>query len=193
MTRCGRRKWRCPVRRTRRRLAPTEASRRWAALARQITEVDPLACPSCHGVMRISAFITQASVINQILTHRRTRGFPNLTPTPRRRAGTFGTRVRPTGASTRSPPAPHAPRGPRPALPALPARGEHGARTPRGRSSPRRRAVVYSTGPDSMWRRRTRGRGAGSSAGPRAHTRAWTDGWRQAWPESPGRRVRWES
>ncbi|MFN8993474.1 MAG: hypothetical protein ACK5X3_07415, partial [Pseudomonadota bacterium] len=71
----------------------------------------------------------------------------NLTPTPRRRAGTFGTRDRPTGASTRSPPAPHAPRGPRP-VPL--ARGEQGARTPRGRSSPRRRAVVYSTGPDSI-------------------------------------------
>ena len=51
------------------RLAPTEASRRWAALLQQIFEVDPLACPSCHGTMRIVAFITQASVIDQILTH----------------------------------------------------------------------------------------------------------------------------
>ena len=55
------------------RLAPTEASRRWAALLQQIFEVDPLACPACHGVMRIVAFITQASVIDQILTHLRTR------------------------------------------------------------------------------------------------------------------------
>jgi len=55
------------------RLAPSEASRRWAALLQQIVEVDPLACPSCHGAMRIVAFITQASVIDQILTHLRTR------------------------------------------------------------------------------------------------------------------------
>ena len=55
------------------RLAPAEATRRWAALLQQIFEVDPLACPSCHGVMRIVAFITQASVIDQILAHLRTR------------------------------------------------------------------------------------------------------------------------
>ena len=55
------------------RLALTEASRRWAALLQQISEVDPLACPSCHGVMRIVAFITQSSAIDQILTHVRTR------------------------------------------------------------------------------------------------------------------------
>ncbi len=35
------------------RLAPIEVTRRWAALLRQIFEVDPLACPTCHGVMRI--------------------------------------------------------------------------------------------------------------------------------------------
>jgi hypothetical protein len=55
------------------RLAPTEADRRWAALLQQIFEVDPLACPTCRGPMRIIAFITQASVIDQILTHLRTR------------------------------------------------------------------------------------------------------------------------
>ncbi len=53
-------------------LAPTEASRRWATLLQQIFEVDPLACPSCHGAMRIVAIITQTSVIDQILTHLRT-------------------------------------------------------------------------------------------------------------------------
>ena len=51
------------------RLAPTEASRRWAALLQQIFEVDPLACPSCQSPMRIVACITQASVIDRILTH----------------------------------------------------------------------------------------------------------------------------
>jgi hypothetical protein len=55
------------------RLAPTEATRRWAALLQQIFEVDPLRCPTCHGAMRIVAFITQTSVIDQILTHLRTR------------------------------------------------------------------------------------------------------------------------
>ena len=34
------------------RLAPTEASRRWATLLQQSFEVDPLACPTCHGAMR---------------------------------------------------------------------------------------------------------------------------------------------
>jgi len=58
------------------RLAPTEATRRWAALLQQIVEVDPLACPSCHGTMRVVACITQASVIDQILTHLRPRAAP---------------------------------------------------------------------------------------------------------------------
>ena len=44
-----------------------------AALLQQIFEVDPLACPACHGVMRSVAFITQALVIDQILTPLRTR------------------------------------------------------------------------------------------------------------------------
>jgi len=55
------------------RLAPSDASRRWAALLRQSFEVDPLACPRCAGPMRIVAFITQSVVIDQILTHLGTR------------------------------------------------------------------------------------------------------------------------
>ncbi len=55
------------------RLAPPEASRRCAALLRQIFEVDPLTCPACHGTMRIVACITRAPVIDRILTHLRTR------------------------------------------------------------------------------------------------------------------------
>ena len=63
------------------RLAPTEARRRWAigptaALLQQIFEVDPLACPTCRGPMRVVAFITEASVIDQILTHLQTRAAP---------------------------------------------------------------------------------------------------------------------
>jgi hypothetical protein len=53
------------------RLAPTEATRQWAALLQQLFEVDPLACPTCHGVMRIVTFITQPSVIDQIVTYLR--------------------------------------------------------------------------------------------------------------------------
>jgi hypothetical protein len=71
------------------RLAPTEATRRWAALLQQMFEVDPLACPTCHGPMRIVAFITQTSVIDQILTHLRARPAPathaGARPTPARR------------------------------------------------------------------------------------------------------------
>ena len=74
------------------RLAPTEATRRWAALLQQLFEVDPLACPTCHGVMRIVAFITQPSVIDQIVTHLRARA---TTATPARGApndpGSVGT------------------------------------------------------------------------------------------------------
>jgi hypothetical protein len=39
------------------RLAPIEASRRWAALLRQIFEVDSLACPMCQRAMRIVDFL----------------------------------------------------------------------------------------------------------------------------------------
>ena len=86
------------------RLAPTEASRRWAALLQQIFEVDPLACPACHGVMRIVAFITQASVIDQILTHLRTRAAPTASAAAR------------SPPSTRAPASRSTSRTPRPSL-----------------------------------------------------------------------------
>ena len=47
------------------KLAPAEATRRWAALLRQIFEVDPLVGPRCAGAMRIVACITQAAVIDR--------------------------------------------------------------------------------------------------------------------------------
>jgi len=84
------------------RLAPTEATRRWAALLQRIFEVDPLACPACHGVMRIVAFITQTSVIDEILTHLRTRAA---------HAAHVGARSPP---STRAPASRGASRAPRP-------------------------------------------------------------------------------
>jgi len=55
------------------RLGNAEATRRWAALRQQLIEVDPFACPTCHGVMRVVACITPRSVIDRILSHRRTR------------------------------------------------------------------------------------------------------------------------
>ena len=64
-----------------------------AALLQQILEVDPLASPTCRGPMRIVARITQASVIDQILAHLRTRarrrsdGPLSPAPTPRQRGG----------------------------------------------------------------------------------------------------------
>ena len=84
------------------RLAPTEAARRWATLLQQIFEVDPLVCPSGHGAMRIVACITQTSVIDQILTHLRTRAA---------RAAHAGPRSPP---STRAPASRGASRAPRP-------------------------------------------------------------------------------
>jgi len=83
------------------KLAPTEATRRWAALLRQIFEVDPLACPHCAGPMRIVACITQAAVIDQILTHRRTRAAAGAQPGARSPPSTAasvarGARRRPT-------------------------------------------------------------------------------------------------
>ena len=68
---------------------PTEATRRWAALLRQIFEVDPLVCPTCRGTMRILAFITQASVIDQILMHLRSHAAAGAQPGGRRASPYF--------------------------------------------------------------------------------------------------------
>ena len=63
------------------RLAPTEATRRWAAVfQQQLVEVDLLACPRCHGVMRLVACITPRSVIDRILAHLRTAAPASRTP-----------------------------------------------------------------------------------------------------------------
>ena len=73
-----------------------------ATLLQQIFEVDPLACPSCQGAMRIVAFITQTSVIDQILTHLRTRASREAHAGPR------------SPPSTRAPASRGASRAPRP-------------------------------------------------------------------------------
>ena len=84
--------------------APTEATRRWAALLRQIVEVDPLACPRCAGPMRIVACITQAAVIDQILTHLRTRATAGAQPGARSPPATGATAAAARGVR-RQPPA----------------------------------------------------------------------------------------
>ena len=54
---------------------PTEPAHRqaaryvWALLLARIYEVLPLLCPKCGGVMRIIAFITEGTVIREILGH----------------------------------------------------------------------------------------------------------------------------
>ncbi len=93
------------------RLPPTEAARRWAVLLQQIFEVDPLACPTCHGAMRIIACITQASVIGQILTHLRTRAATGArtgarSPPSTRAPATLGATRRPPSTAAASHPTP---------------------------------------------------------------------------------------
>ena len=87
------------------RLAPTEATRRWAALLRQIYEVDPLVCPRCAAPMRIVACITQAAVIDQILTHLRTRATAGAQPGARSSPSTGATAATVARGVRRQPPA----------------------------------------------------------------------------------------
>lgn len=44
-------------------------SKTWRECIKKIWEVDPLICPDCGGEMKIISFITEASVIRQILQH----------------------------------------------------------------------------------------------------------------------------
>ena len=82
-----------------------------AALLQQIFEVDPLACPTCHGAMRVVAYITQTSVIDQILTHLRTRAAHAThagarSPPSTRAPASRSTGTRPTPVRRRPAPAP---------------------------------------------------------------------------------------
>jgi hypothetical protein len=65
------------------KLAPTEAPRRWAALLRQIFEVDPLACPRCAGPMRIVACITQSPLVGAVRCAKRSQFGPESRATTR--------------------------------------------------------------------------------------------------------------
>jgi hypothetical protein len=48
-----------------------QCRQRWAALIKQVYEIDPLICPQCGGTMRIIAFIEkrQGNVLRKILEH----------------------------------------------------------------------------------------------------------------------------
>ena len=79
-----------------------DTRRRWALLLQQLFEVAPLACPTCCVTMRVVAFMSQASVIDQILTHLRTcaaPAAPAIDAGPRKpEPGTRPTPVRPRAA-----------------------------------------------------------------------------------------------
>jgi hypothetical protein len=49
--------------------ARSAAVRMWAALLARIYEVFPLVCPNCRGEMRLIAYLTERSSIEEILTH----------------------------------------------------------------------------------------------------------------------------
>jgi hypothetical protein len=44
-----------------------KASMSWAALIKQVYEIDPLACPKCNATMRIVGFITAPNEISRLL------------------------------------------------------------------------------------------------------------------------------
>lgn len=79
-----------------------------AALLQQLFGIDALACPTCHGAMRIVAFITHSSVIDQILTHLRTRAAPAAHPGAR---SPPSTRARASQGASRAPCPPAGARG----------------------------------------------------------------------------------
>ena len=47
--------------------------RRWANLIRRVFKTDPLICKNCGGKMHVVSFITEPSVIRQILDHLENR------------------------------------------------------------------------------------------------------------------------
>jgi len=91
------------------RLASTEATRRWAAVLRQRVEVDPLVGPRCASPMRLVACITQAAVIDQILTHLRTRAAAGAQPGARSPPATGATAATVARGARRRPTASTAP------------------------------------------------------------------------------------
>ena len=121
------------------------------ALLEQLFEVDPLACPTCHGAMRSVACITQAPVIEQTLTHLRTRaGYTAHVGAP----SPPSTRAPSRGTSHARPPTPRSPRDDGPPTPRDHA-GTFGVRgRPRGASDGSPPASATPRCPPCQWRSR---------------------------------------
>ncbi len=68
--------------------SPHHTRRRWAALIKQVWQVDPLLCPRCGTRLKILSFIqpTQADVIQNILKHCGLWQQPSRAPPPDDRA-----------------------------------------------------------------------------------------------------------
>ena len=152
-------------------------------------EIDPLACPTCRGPLRIIAFVTQASVPAQILTHlcsRASRAAHAGAQSPPMDAGSRepGRVTRPTplrGRPDRTPedgaPPPDAPRGaPRDHAGTFSVRGRPTAAAPRAPSAPghppgptgerRARHTGAVAGAPSPSHRCSRGRAPGPTFSP---------------------------
>ena len=56
--------------------------RRWANLIRRVFKTDPLICKNCGGKMRVVSFITEPSVIRQILNQLENRNNKDYSDLP---------------------------------------------------------------------------------------------------------------
>jgi hypothetical protein len=48
---------------------PNIPRRGWAEMICKVYEVDPLICPKCQGEMKVISFITDLSVVDDIINH----------------------------------------------------------------------------------------------------------------------------
>ena len=59
---------------------PKSINKTWAALIKQVYEVDPLVCEKCGGEMKIIAFITDFTELKKIIANL---GLPDFHPPPK--------------------------------------------------------------------------------------------------------------
>jgi hypothetical protein len=57
-------------------VALADVCQRWAEVLRRVFEMDPLRCLPCGEAMRVVGFITEAQVIDRIVTHLRRQAPP---------------------------------------------------------------------------------------------------------------------
>jgi hypothetical protein len=62
---------------------PRIPSKGWAAMIRKVYEVDPMACPRCGGTMKIVAFLTDNTVVDEIIEHLKLRFIAEKPPPSR--------------------------------------------------------------------------------------------------------------